>query len=263
MTAQAVNGNPAVTPFSEPVFVFSSTLSGAHDKGAGALAVKYHGAQAGKASGPVGNSYAIPVWNTDGFPLPFSVIKNYVEAFLAYAGKNPALRFQVSRIGCEDAGQSDAQMVALFKRPPENCMLPGVWLRVLDPQATLRIIVLDPNAMLKTPEVQRRLDDYFSLNLPLWGASGVEIVSVGPAASIVANDAYARARGYLHRISSENRDYYGADAAAMRDAKAAWYASHLLCISDPDSTSNRAQVRLVTVATRNALSVDDINLQVV
>lgn len=242
----------------EPVFVFGSNIAGRHDGGAGAFAVAFHGAVAGQGSGPQGNSYAIPTQNSEFQALPLAVIKNYVDGFLQYAEKHSPQLFQVTRVGCGSAEYKDEQMAPLFKRAGANCLLPGLWLRVLGSTSTPRIIILDPLALLGHQNAQQCLDEYFSLNLPLWGAKSVEIVSVGQSKSLVANDAYARRRKFRHRIIGANPDYYGAEADLARNTKAVWYATHLIWITDPEQTTTRRRVRLISMATRYGLMVDEV-----
>jgi hypothetical protein len=244
----------------EPVFVFGSTLNGQHDKGMAAVAMKHYGAQAGKGSGAAGNSYAVPVWNSEGKLLPLSVIGNYADSLFSHARKHGEQIFQVMRLGCDEGDYPDSEVAELFRKAPGNCQLSGLWQRCHNPRATVRLVLLDPAVLLKQAVVQRLVDDYFAVNAPLWSAP-IEIVSVGPAASIVANDAYARSRKYLHRIIGESREHFGTDAPVMRDLKAVWYATHLLCLSDPSSTANRMQVRLISAASRGGLSVDDISVE--
>jgi len=84
----------------------------------------------------------------------------------------------------------------------------------------------------------------------------VEIVSVGQPKSMVANDVYARAHNFRHRIIGANQDYYRGDIELARATKAVWYATHMVCFVDPDQTNDRRQVRLISMASRNGLTVE-------
>ena len=244
----------------EPVYVFGSTLSGIHEKGPAAIALRYHGAEPGRGSGPAGNSYAIPVTAADRQPLSLSVIGNYVDSFLNHAARNPAESFFINRLGCDMGGCNDEDIAAMFKAAPNNCLLPGIWLKHLRRDMPVRLIILDAGYLMTKSYVQERLDQYLSLNLPLWDAPLLEIVSAGLPKSVVANDKFARSRGYIHRIIGENRGLYGSHAPAVRDAKAVWYGTHLISLSDPNTTSRREEVRLMSLASLQGLSVDDLQI---
>jgi hypothetical protein len=244
----------------EPVYVFGSNLSGNHAKGPAAIALRYHGAESGKGTGPAGNSYALPVTSAEGQPLPLSVIRNYVDSFINHAARNPDTRFFVNQLGWEAGGGNAAEIAALFKNAPKNCLVPGVWLRRYRQDLPVRLIVLDAAALMTRSYIQERLDQFLTINLPLWEASSLEIVSAGLPKSVAANDQFARSRGYLHRIIGENRRYYGSHSAAVRDAKAVWYGTHLVSLSDPSTTSRREEVRLLSLAALHGLTVDDLEI---
>ena len=254
-TSCSKNGSAA-----EPVFVFASSLSGMHEKGPAAIAQRYHGAESGKGSGPAGNSYAIPVTAADGQPLPLSVISNYVDSFLNHAARHPTETFFINRLGCDMSGANDNDRAAMFKAAPNNCLLPGIWLKQLRRDLPVRLIILDAGGLMTRPYIQERLDQFLSLNMPLWDAPSLEIVSAGLPKSVVANDKFARSRGYNHRIIGENRALYGSHAPAVRDGRAVWYATHLISLSDPNTTSRREEVRLMSLASWHGLIVDDLEI---
>lgn len=264
VTSSVVSAMPAMVkgmaPVSEPVFVFGSNIAGSYDAGDGALAMALYGAVAGKNSGPQGNSYAIPTHDSVLQVLPLDVINNYVKSFLLYARNHSQVKFHIARIGCSKGGYKDEEMVPLFRTVSANCYLSGLWLKVLDKKSPMRIIVHDPDALLQRPSVQERLDEYFALNLPVWGTPSVEIVSVGKAGSLAANDAYARKHKYRHRIIGANPEYYGAETELARNSKAIWYATHLVCFVDPDQTTDRRHVRLISMASRHGLTVEEVKI---
>ena len=244
----------------EPVFVFGSNIAGIYEAGAGAYAVAFHGAVAGKGSGMHGNSYAIPTHDSALQILSLDVINNYINGFLVYAANHSQVNFQVARIGCCENGYKDEEMGPLFRQAGPNCHLPGLWLKVQDSKSPLRIIIHDPDALLLRRSVQALLDEYFSHNLPPRDSKSVEIVSVGKSNSLAANDAYARKRKFRHRIIGANPDYYGVETELARNTRAVWYATHLVCFVDPDQTSDRRHVRLISMASRNGLMVDEVNI---
>lgn len=112
---------------SAQIFVFGSNLGGRHGKGAALHAREAHGAIYGQGVGIQGRSYAIPTkgWKLE--VLPLRVISTYVRAFVEFAGLNPQMTFNVTRIGCGLAGYEDAQIAPLFCDAPPNCILPEGW----------------------------------------------------------------------------------------------------------------------------------------
>lgn len=109
------------------IFVFGSNLAGRHGKGAALAARLQHGAEYGVGSGRTGNAYAIATKDVELHSLPLHEIEVNVHEFLRYARANPALQFNVTRIGCGWAGYSDAQIAPFFAGAPENCHLPPGW----------------------------------------------------------------------------------------------------------------------------------------
>lgn len=91
------------------VFVFGSSINGAHSGGAARVAVKRFGAIMGKGEGPQGQSYAIPTTGVSS-----QAIKHYVSEFVCYADKHAELNFFVTPIGCGVAGYTDEQIAPLF-----------------------------------------------------------------------------------------------------------------------------------------------------
>lgn len=118
------------------VFVFGSNLAGRHGLGAAAHAVKFHGAQRGLAiSYPIKEekpeSYAIPTKDEQLRPLPLWAIRKCVVKFIEYAESQPALSFNVTRIGCGLAGYKDEDIAPMFEDAPPNCILPDEWKEIL------------------------------------------------------------------------------------------------------------------------------------
>ena len=109
------------------IFVFGSNLAGRHGKGAALAARLEHGAHYGVGVGRTGNAYAIPTKDMDLKPLPRGRIAYYVDSFLEYARRHPALSFQVTRVGCGLAGYHDHDIAPLFAGAPANCRLPEGW----------------------------------------------------------------------------------------------------------------------------------------
>lgn len=121
--------DPADQP--SEVFVFGSDLGGRHSDGDALVALRKHGAVYGRAVGLQGRSYAIPVRNEQGAPLPVLVIARYVEAFLRFAAIYRQTTFHVTRVGCGRGSHPDEQIAPLFAGAPANCRLPKGWERYL------------------------------------------------------------------------------------------------------------------------------------
>jgi hypothetical protein len=247
----------------EAIYVFGSDLAGAHDKDTAAFAALVHGAEPGTASGPTGNAYAVPYRNSSRVLLSLDVIKNYVDTFLTYAQENRETAFQVARFGCESDAHDDEAMARMFQKAPKNCQLPGLWTRVLDPKQPARLLVFDPGAHLTDAKWQERLRQYLSLNAPLWNAPAVEIVSVGSARAIVANQAGAQSLKLKHRVFGPNEAYYGKNAAMAAETKAIWYATHVLSMFDFEITAQPQQIRIMSIATRGGLLVDQLDTKLI
>jgi hypothetical protein len=258
VSVAAENGESAGRK-AEPVYVFGTDLGGRHEQDSALVAVRLHGAEAGKGSGATGNAYAIPYRNTRLELLPLDVIGNYTESFLRHAASQADTRFQVARFACETGAYGDSEMARLFKGAPRNCRLPGLWARSLDPRLPVRLLVFDPGAHLKDERWQAALQRYLNLNVPLWNAPSVELVSSGTARGVVAADAAARKLGLKHRVIAANEAYYGRNAQFAVEYLAIWYATHLLAIIDFEQTADPQQIRVMGAATRGGLAVDQID----
>ena len=106
------------------IFVFGSNLAGRHGKGAALFALRNHGAIYGRGEGLQGSSYAIPTKDRNIRTLPLEEIEYAVLRFVAFARKNPSLRFAVTAIGCGLAGYKPSQIQPMFKDAPPNVILP-------------------------------------------------------------------------------------------------------------------------------------------
>lgn len=128
------------------IFVFGSTLGGAHRGGAAKLAVEKFGAIMGQGEGLQGKSYAIPsmLKTVEG-------IRPHVNRFLQFAAANPQWNFLVTKIGCGRAGFKEEDIAPLFA---EAVNMQNIWL----PQSFLSILcvpkeVITPDsASVQTPE---------------------------------------------------------------------------------------------------------------
>ncbi len=257
--ALAVPAAKAQIKTTEPVLVFGTDLAGRHENDTAATAVRLYRAEADKGSGPTGHAWAIPYRNSAQELLSLEIIANYVGAFCRQAQGKPDIGFVIARFGCESGAYSDQHMARLFAKAPPNCVLPGLWRRALDARQPARLIVFDPAGLLKDPRWQDRLGRHLALNAPLWNAPAVELVSIGAARSIVANDLAAKRLGLKHRIFTPNAEFFGQNAQVAAEHRAAHYATHLLCISDFEQTAQPHQIRIIGAATRAGLHIDQLD----
>ncbi len=218
------------------IFVFGSNLEGRHGKGAAKFAADWHGAIPRQGKGPMGSSYALPTKRTPYEPLNIDEIAYHVEVFLVYARQTPDWQFMVSRIGCSNAGYTDAQVAPLFEAAPENCHLPGRWLALLrgnsaGPPQEYRCVTLGGDVALLT-----RLRDIDELCEALARAAGA-----GQPTALVTG---ATERGFdglgkkwsrraptsnLIRITPDYERYGNAAPFVMNRWKA-WQATHLITL---------------------------------
>ena len=244
----------------EPVLVFESNLGGQHGRGVSLLAEKCHGAVDGKGWGHHGNTYGIPTLDSEMMPLTRGVLTNYIQAFIKYASSQPHLPFRVTAFGYGNPNIATAEIVEMFREAPSNCLLPGRWMEMLGRLDTVRLLLLDVSGSMRDEEAQAGLDSYFAINAPLWADKSVEIVSVGTAISVVANDKYARSRDYRHRIISVNENFYKNYLNQAREEMAVWYCTRVVTILEPDQTSQGNTLRLLQAASRAGLEMDEIQI---
>jgi len=259
MAAEASHALSGV-PATEPVHVFGTDQAGRHDLPGAAFAMRLHGAEVGKASGPSGNAYAIPFRGANCQLLPLKMIGTYVKDLLGYAADRPQQTFQIMRFACGQNAYEDAQVAVMFATAPRNCLLPGVWARCLDRKMPARLLLFDPTTRLKDPVWRERVKRYLDLNQPLWNVPSVELVSFGAARSVVANDMLARALGLKHRILGADDAYYGRDNVLAAEAKAVWYATHFLSLCDFDQTAQPSTIRITGTAVSGGLHLDQIDV---
>jgi hypothetical protein len=113
------------------IFVFGSNRRGAHGRGAALAARQLHGAIYGQGEGLQGQSYAIPTKDERIQTLPLEEIEKHVAIFRGFAFEHPELTFRVTPIGCGLAGYAPSQIAPMFKCPPDNVILPDVFVEAL------------------------------------------------------------------------------------------------------------------------------------
>lgn len=109
------------------VYCYGANEAGVHGRGSAREALKNYGATWGKF-GYSGNSYGIPTKDSNLQVLPITTIQRHVDDFVEFAESRPDLKFFVVKIGCGLAGFTEDQMAPLFKKAPENCILPYGWI---------------------------------------------------------------------------------------------------------------------------------------
>jgi hypothetical protein len=258
--AESTVQQPAIA--NSRIWVFESSLGGEHADRAAEIAVKYHGAEPGKGSGAAGTSYALQTRDDEHVLLPPKDIQDNVQEFRDYVTAHPDLKFQLIHCALSKSEQEHAHFADLLRNVPANCEIPGKMLEILERLDTVRVILLDANiTVIDTDARKQALDQYFAANEGLWSAEHVEIVSIGAAQSLITNDKYAKDRGYSHRIISIDSDLYGNDTAAAREMLSITYATKLICLDDPSSTSTTGHIGALQLAARGGLEIESLLIQ--
>jgi hypothetical protein len=115
------------------VFVFGSNTEGGHWGGAAKIAVQKFGAIMFRPTGIQGQSYAIVTKDLrkGNRSVGLDYIKEQVETFKEFAKVHCHLEFLCTRIGCDLAGFTDAEIAPMFRGIPDNVLLPKEWLTYL------------------------------------------------------------------------------------------------------------------------------------
>lgn len=115
-------------PEDDSVFVFGSNLAGRHGAGAALAAWERSGAIPGKGDGLQGQSYAVPVKDSQLCVLGLDVIHAHVIWLSALAYRQPELQFFITRVGCGLAGYRDEDIAPMFRlMPSSRCNFPEAW----------------------------------------------------------------------------------------------------------------------------------------
>lgn len=112
----------------DEIFVFGSDPKGLRIGPAEETAIKYFGASREQPVGIFGQSYAIPTMFDS-----VDKIKPYVDDFISLAYEWDQTTFYITRIGCGQAGFTDAEIAPLFAEalPLYNIRLPESFYRIL------------------------------------------------------------------------------------------------------------------------------------
>ena len=123
-------------------------------------------------------------------------------------------------------------MARLFEGAPPNCRLPGLWSYCHDRSLSARLLVFDPGAQ-NDPDVWReQFAQYLALRTPLWDVPAVDVVSVGNARAIVANDKLAEQLALKRRVFGPAETRYGTNAVVAEEYEAVRYSTHVLSVAD-------------------------------
>lgn len=230
----ACKDHPAI----HPVFVFGSNLPGRHKRGAARYAESMYGAEWGIGHGRSGQSYAIPSRDVDVEPLAIERIRECVQKFLEYAGKNPKTEFMLTRIGCGLAGFDDSTIAPLFADAPQNVYLPGKWesFRSKEKPAP-RVVVAGSRNFSNQDKAFSYLDRILS-------KSPVEpvIVSGGAGGADRMGEIYALSKGLRLERFPAWWNTEGKAAMHLRNQRMAWRGTHLVAFWDHHSSGTRSMI---------------------
>lgn len=114
-------------PKNGAVFVFGSNTAGRHGKGAALKARNSFGAVYGVGEGLTGNAYAIPTKDGALTVLSLKKIHKAVKRFREHTKRNRHETYFVTRVACELAGYTDAQIAPMFRGATRRCSFPIEW----------------------------------------------------------------------------------------------------------------------------------------
>lgn len=216
---------------SEPIFVFATNESGHHENELAKLAMHAFGAEKSRGKGLVGRSYAIPVLDRDAKRLPQDRILAEFAAFKKYAGENPQMRFQLSRIGCDSIGFKEEGVAKYFLDCPENVMLPGVWERRRNPKHA--VFAATGSTKFSHEEII-----HFCLDMMLEkGGYGIDlqftefITGDDDGVDFVVAKYFA-SKGLPSRVLQADWERHGGRAGAVRNRLIGLAATHILLMDD-------------------------------
>jgi hypothetical protein len=112
---------------SKPIFVFTTTLDGAHLQTISGKHAAIHYYTADGCFGPTSETYAIPTLDFDHKKLPLYRLMPFVHEFILYAMRTPDKTFFVPVFEDHKA----KEIAPLFKLAPKNILVPPVYLELL------------------------------------------------------------------------------------------------------------------------------------
>lgn len=248
---------------SKSIFVFGSNLAGIHGKGAARHAKEKWGAQQGVGEGLAGDCYALPTKDRDIRTLPIEAIKEHVNRFLDMARERMDLVFQVTRIGCGLAGYQDVEIAPLFKVRPPNVILPGVWLKMEEPDLQ-RLIVAGLHQCPDKAIAKAELDAMIKSQATL--VSGCS--NTASEAGHQVSDAFTMEDDWLvhqyahpdvHAVTTFPPQWkrFGTAAPTIRNQTISWYGTELLAFWDGQSPDVK---NLIDTARADGLAVKVVDI---
>lgn len=229
------------------VLVFGSSLAGNHRSDTARDAVRFYGAEVGQGEGLYGNSYALPVTDTNLKILPLDVIEKHVDKFFKVAAKHNNKFFLVFRLGCGLAEHTDEDISQLFiqrlfRYKTKNIKLPGMWLHSSGFLYCPRYVIAGSRY---TPDTA--LDIIELTNKELRSIEGATLVSgccIASPDEIAINYYRTNAKQQLLGLKKFPAPWH-ADrryAGILRNKFMAWYSTHLIAIWDGKSTGTKAMI---------------------
>ena len=243
------------------VWVFETAIGRHASHGAEPIAIATRGAKPERCSGASGYNYALPTRDERNTLLPWPDIHTHVEKFFEFARNNSEKTFRLLASPEPKTADELERFAALFRHAPENCILLGRMLEILERLNGVRVIVLDANVATEEDHRVAFLDQYFIANQGLWNAEYVELVSFGTARSLIKNDAYAKMRNFRHRIFNADSKMYGSYEAEVCEILSVSYATKLVCLHDPDGTNVGRQLGTLKMARAGGLPIDELLIQ--
>ncbi len=261
--ATAQGNQEFIDLFRSSVFVFGSNLQGIHGAGAARFARQFRGAELGVGEGPTGSCYALPTKATpiDKEKLELGFVAERVQVFLDYARAHPDVNFQVSAIGCGLAGFTDAQIAPLFSSAPDNCWLPGKWVRMLREPALTRVIIAggrefndQGRAYANLGAILRRvLQEGRPLQVVSGRARGADTLGERWAAQAQQQWPQCFKQPLSHApFPAQWERFERKSAGPIRNQEMSWYGTHLIAFWDGQSRGTR---NMIETAKRDGLVV--------
>lgn len=211
------------------IFCFGSNLAGIHGKGAALDATKWYGAQRGVGRGMTGQAYALPTKYAAHLALPIDAILNEIGTFTRFVSTHTTEWFMVTRIGCGLAGHANQEslIARAFLEAPQNCLLPGTWVAIRQPDIT-RLHVALPPGFDNYPWLTEKLGFYLGNR----AAGEIEIVVLDGQDPLPVR--YALEHGFPVMQLSSNDARHGShvDAGALARRRLLWYCTHLLVVGE-------------------------------
>lgn len=116
------------------IYVFGANEQGIHGKGTARVALDRWDAVWGQGEGLQGRAYGIPTRTFRGRhirSLPLPTIQQYVMTFLDFARTRYLWNFELTAIGCGNAGYTPDDIAPMFVAAPSNVLMPKEFQAVL------------------------------------------------------------------------------------------------------------------------------------